>query len=107
MLVRSSFLGPQDQRAWVSRMARWDARWVAWDVCPTGLLSMVGTQLNHLWKASITQARSWPGTKGKELDSHPNQLELSNSGKRNPEVSSTEGKNQTFSQHQLIHANHT
>ena len=61
-----------------------------WDVCPTRLPPMVGAQLSHLWESGIAQARVWPKTGGnKELRSHAKQLELSNLGKRNPEVSST------------------
>lgn len=48
----------------------------------------------------------------KDLDSHPNQTELSALGKKHPEVSSTEQKVQIFSQqqefpHQLTLTDHT
>lgn len=38
-----------------------------WDVCPTRVLTMMGTQLSLLCELGITQARAWPragGNKG-------------------------------------------
>lgn len=71
-----------------------------WDVCPTRVLTMMGTQLSLLCELGITQARAWPRAGGnKGLHSHSDQLELSTWGRTTPKRAAQSRKNFHTSSH--------